>query len=590
MKAMTLGLGALALSAACPFSYAQSAADFVPQGAIFSLHVPNLGQAIDGVRNAVETVCAHPALSQALQEGLQEMSREIGFNPLQKNTWKTMGIDVARDAAVYVTIQPDGESFEPYFGFAFPVADGKALQDFIGKMAARNRKMEWRPVEGLEGAMQPWIESWDGEGMNAEEVILLQKNGYAVVCGSDDDDKVIDSARLAAAMGKGLTSDAVYSEALQSLGARQGYANLRIRTLFDAIRQMNAAKAAEWRKKAEEAGDEGEWMRDVAESMEREAAQMNMVADLLKGFGDNFVMGASADETGVRLGSWMKGASVVEAMKPRAAHPALGALIQPNAMAVLRYAVNPNLLEEMFLGLPAEMRDEMDLEEAEAGLEMLNGMLGIDLVEDLWRQWSGRLQLSMAAPEEAFHQRIVDAVLEGDMNEQMAMELAAMADFTIALEFVDAKGAATAVETGLSLLGESAPVLVEPKEIPNGKVWSIGPDLGGDPQPIGAVAIVHNTLVAGTKRGVESALARVASQAAPQLDDENVAKSLAESHASAGYLDLKPVHKLVKSLSEAIQEEELSIAEGVLMALDSLAFWQGAKGDVARGEAVIRFR
>ncbi|MBK9385397.1 MAG: hypothetical protein IPN34_11360 [Planctomycetes bacterium] len=587
---MTLSLGALALSCFALEARSQSAADFVPQGAIFSLHVPNLGQAIDGVRNAAETVCAHPVLNKALQDGLQEMSREIGFNPLQKNTWKTLGIDVARDAALYVTMQQAGESLEPFFGFVMPVTDAKVLQDFIGRMAARDRKMEWRAVEGIEGAVQPWIQAWDGEGMNAEDMVLLVRNGYAVLCGSDDDDKVLESAKIAAAMGKGLASDAVYGEALQSLGARQGYASLRIKTLLESLRQVNAAKAAEWRKKAEEAGDDGAWMKDVADSMEREGAQMNMVSDLLKGFGDNFVMGASADETGVRLGTWMKGPSVAEAMKPRATHPALNSLIQPNAMAVLRYAMNPNMLEQMFLGLPAELKEEMDLEEAEAGLEMVNGMLGIDLVQDVWRQWSGRLQISMAAPEEAFQQGIVDAILEGDMNEQAAMELASMADFTIALEFVDAKGAATAVETGISLLGESAPVLVEAKEIANGKVWSIGPDMGGDPKPIGAVAIVHNTLVAGTMRGVEGALARVGSQAAPQLAEANVAKSLAEPSATAAYLDLKPIHKLVKTLSETIQEEELSIAEGVLMALDSLAFWQGAKGDVARGEAVIRFR
>ena len=148
MKTITLGLGACALALLAPAAKSQGAGDFIPSDSLVSVRIPNLGQTIDHMRDAVETVCAHPALNQALQQGLEEMASEIGFNPLQKNTWRALGIDTKRDAAFFLDM-PAGGAMEPLFAIILPVSDQEALQGMITRLMGRNRKMEWRAAEGV---------------------------------------------------------------------------------------------------------------------------------------------------------------------------------------------------------------------------------------------------------------------------------------------------------------------------------------------------------------------------------------------------------------------------------------------------------
>lgn len=592
MRTTTFGLGALVLSLVVPFAPAQKASDFCPADSLVVVSIPNLGQTIDHVRAAVETVCAHPMLSSALQEGLEEMASEIGFNPLMKNTWRAMGVDVSRDAAFFMNMATDSDDdLEPLFGVIVPVTDQEALQGFLHQMMSRHgdRKVEWRAVDGLPGAVQPWMEGWDDE-MRAEEMILAHKDGYAIIAGSDDDALVSAAARLALECQMGIASNSTWKTAQTRLGSSDVFASIHMRKIFEMATAQMDREVEEWRQRAAEAGEDEEWVHDVARSMEQNQRQTAWLKDLMGQFGDIFTMSLSASEMGVRLQGLMEGKDLAQFNQPRSIGNALNSVLAPSPLMMLRYAFNPNAIEGFFAEIPQDVLEEMDLDQIDQAIEMGNALLGIDLIEDVWKKFTGRLQVSVATPSDQLMQSIIQGVEEGDMDEETAMGLVSMADMTIAIEFSDTTAIVDMIDTLSAMAQENAPVAVNHREVGGHQAWFIGPSFNGEVMELGAVAIANNTLILGTALGINNALDRLVNgQGTPKVDHPLVQKGLGEPASTTLFVDLRPIHKFVKALSESMGEEELMIAEAVLMTMHSLSMYSSSEENVGYFNLEVRF-
>lgn len=573
---------------------AQDATSHCPSDSLVVVSIPNLGGAIDHARDAVETFCAHPMLNGELQEGLSEMADELGFNILQKNTWKVLGVDVSRNAAFFFKTMRDGEgNLEPAFGFVIPVTDGEALKGWIYDKVSRGgeRKTEWRQ----EGSVWTiWRESWDGESMTQEEVALGIQGGYAVIGGSDDE--ALCSTIVAQALGNqsSLTQSASYVAAMKN--AEPGadvVALVNLPGIFDQVAQEQIERVKRMRENIERMKKEGasaddlQWEEQWLESVEKEAAQMQNMRAMMAGISDLAVATLALGAEGARLRmtvgmDYTKDPTLRDLYTPAGPKKDLSHWMQPSMLMAFRLNMNLPAMWKRINELPAEMLDEIELDEIQEGIER---ELGFDLFEMITTEFGGRMSLTLGDPGDEMIEGVKSQMEDGARIDQLMMQLIPSVEAVLAMDLIRTQKVTEVLQNFLGMAGESGEVGVVPETVQGGQVWWLGPDMGGDIFQMGGVGIVDDTLVLGTKSGIQKGLAR-RGQAMQSRFGEKYDRYLTSDTASLLFVDLGRVGQMVRMFAPA--GEGRMIAEAIFTSLDGLIAGFDVRGSVA--EAVLDIR
>lgn len=347
---------------------------YVPQNAVAVVVIPSIQDAVAGLGKLVGKFQDEAPVKAAVEKNKQQMIRELGFDPEKPETMKAKGIDPSK--GVVVSVDGDGESTALVVGVEDPKALEKYLRETANKLLGGRAVFKEQKVGGVDATLMMI------QGSQEPRAAWVYHKKHIVMCLKSKQGKVAEYASRLAGQESSIKDNKTFSRLQDKVGKHQAM------VFVDgaSLKKMVAARNAERLKTA------SEWMKKTLQ-------QQKETTDAVLAYFEGAAFGLQVSGKGAVLRAFLampeaKAKVVREILSGRGDGAEFGELIGPDALAVVRFSLNPKkLMDRMLEVTPPEIKRRLYRD-----LDNLERHTKINFEKDVLALLSGRYALALFGP------------------------------------------------------------------------------------------------------------------------------------------------------------------------------------------------